>query len=34
MKADIKKVFSFELKDLSALKLFSQVYTDTMIGGI
>lgn len=34
MKADIKKVFSFELKDLSALKLFSQVYTDAMIGGI
>ena len=34
MKSDIKKVFNFELKDVSSLKLFSQVYSDAMIGGI
>lgn len=34
MKSDIKKVFNFELKDISGLKLFSQVYSDAMIGGI
>src|SRR5574344_1079488 len=34
MKSDIKKVFAFELKDSSLLKLFSQVYTDTISNGI
>lgn len=34
MKSDIKKVFSFELKDISGIKLFSQVYSDAMLGGI
>ena len=34
MKSDIKKVFNFEMKDVSSLKLFSQVYSDAMIGGI
>ena len=34
IKSDIKKVFGFDLKDKSSIKLFSQVYSDTMIGGI
>ena len=34
MKADIKKVFSFELKDISQIRLFADVYSDAMIGGI
>ena len=34
MKADIKKVFSFELKNISQIRLFADVYSDAMIGGI
>lgn len=34
MKADIKRVFSFELKDISQIRLFADVYSDAMIGGI
>lgn len=34
MKSDIKKVFNFELKDIALLRLFADVYSDTMIGGL
>lgn len=34
MKSDIKKVFAFELKNVEGLKLFSQVYSDSMTDGI
>lgn len=34
MKSNIKRVFSFELKSINELKLFSEVYTDAMISGI
>ena len=32
--SDIKKVFSFELKDISDFSVFGQVYAETMLNGI
>lgn len=31
---DIKKIFSFDIKDIENFNLFGQVYTDTMINGL